>query len=44
MDGPHRNVLKFKSPLVFSHDNAKRLVKELDEVLTNMTEAQVRTL
>merc|ERR1719187_885484 len=32
-DGPHNNVLKFKSPLVFNLDNAKMFLDTLDKVL-----------
>jgi 4-aminobutyrate aminotransferase-like enzyme len=33
-DGPDRNVLKLKPPLVFNQENADHFVKILDEVLT----------
>merc|ERR1712126_2743 len=33
-DGPHNNVLKFKSPLVFSKENAMRLLNAIDKILT----------
>lgn len=33
-DGPFDNVLKFKSPLVLSQDNAAHLLHNLDEVLS----------
>jgi len=33
-DGPHNNVLKFKSPLVFSKENAAHLLDTLDKILT----------
>lgn len=33
-DGPHRNVLKIKPPIVFSRANADRLVTALDAVLS----------
>jgi 4-aminobutyrate aminotransferase-like enzyme len=32
-DGPHRNVLKLRPPLVFSEDDADLLVSTLDDVL-----------
>ena len=38
-DGPHDNVLKFKSPLVFSAENAERLLAALDRVLGEAEEA-----
>jgi len=41
-DGPHNNVLKFKSPLVFSADNAATLLAALDEVLTQAAERQTK--
>ena len=34
-DGPHRNVIKIKPPMTFSHDDATRLVRELDDVLSH---------
>lgn len=40
-DGPDRNVLKLKPPLVFNHENADHFVKILDEVLTEMNYDQV---
>jgi 4-aminobutyrate aminotransferase-like enzyme len=40
-DGPDRNVLKLKPPLVFSHENADHFVKILDEVLTEMNDDEV---
>lgn len=40
-DGPYRNVLKFKSPMVFNMDNADRLVNVLDEVLTEIEDGEV---
>jgi len=39
-DGPHDNVLKFKSPLVFSQDNAETLLKALDGVMAEICTAQ----
>lgn len=38
-DGPHDNVLKFKSPLVFSPENAEELLAALDRVLGEAEEA-----
>ncbi|KAJ9598916.1 hypothetical protein L9F63_026549 [Diploptera punctata] len=35
-DGPDRNVLKLKPPMVFTHENADHFVKMLDEVLSEM--------
>ena len=35
-DGPHNNVLKIKPPMVFTEENADRLVTVLDEVLEGM--------
>jgi len=32
-DGPFENVIKIKPPLVFSHEDASRVVEELDAVL-----------
>ena len=40
-DGPFNNVLKFKSPLVFSEENALRLLSTLDTVLTEAEQAEV---
>lgn len=40
-DGPDRNVLKLKPPLVFSHDNVDHFVKILDEVLTEISDTEV---
>ena len=37
-DGPYDNVLKFKSPLVFSEDNAATLISALDEIMAEITE------
>ncbi|XP_045623118.2 5-phosphohydroxy-L-lysine phospho-lyase isoform X1 [Procambarus clarkii] len=39
-DGPHRNVLKFKPPLVFNLDNAKELLEKLDKIMTEMEAAE----
>ena len=35
-DGPFGNVIKIKPPLVFSHDDAVRVVEELDAVLAGI--------
>lgn len=40
-DGPDRNVLKLKPPLVFSHENVDHFVKILDEVLTEINDDEV---
>jgi len=37
-DGPHNNVLKFKSPLVFDMDNVKTILDLLDTVLGEIEE------
>ena len=37
-DGPFRNVLKIKPPMVFDGANAERLVRTLDEVLEGVRE------
>jgi len=36
-DGPHNNVLKFKSPLAFSKDNAATFLQTLDLVLAEIS-------
>lgn len=38
IDGPLHNVLKIKPPMVFTSDNADRLVSTLDDVLTEGAE------
>ena len=38
-DGPYDNVLKFKSPLVFNEDNARRLLASLDTILAQISGA-----
>merc|ERR1712142_399176 len=38
-DGPHNNVLKFKSPLVFSQENAVTFLQTLDKVLGEISAA-----
>jgi len=40
-DGPYRNVLKFKSPMVFTIENAKELIQKLDDVMTEMEQAEI---
>jgi len=35
-DGPFNNVLKIKPPIIFSKYNADALIKNLDQVLTEM--------
>ncbi len=40
-DGPHNNVLKFKSPLVFSEENAATLLDAIDRVLTQYTQSDL---
>lgn len=40
-DGPYRNVLKFKSPLVFGLDDAKELVSKLDSIMDEMEQVEV---
>lgn len=40
-DGPYRNVLKFKSPLVFSVEDAKELVNKLDAIMDEMEQVEV---
>ena len=36
IDGPHRNVIKIKPPLVFTHDDADTLVAALDAALRSL--------
>ncbi|KAL7982041.1 hypothetical protein Chor_001098 [Crotalus horridus] len=38
-DGPYRNVLKFKPPMCFSMEDAKFVVDQIDELLTELEEA-----
>ncbi|ODM95367.1 Ethanolamine-phosphate phospho-lyase [Orchesella cincta] len=40
-DGPHRNILKIKPPMVFSQKDADRVVATLDEVLTEMKQSGI---
>ena len=37
-DGPDRNVIKFKPPIVFNQENVDELVDKLDEVLTELAQ------
>jgi ethanolamine-phosphate phospho-lyase len=39
VDGPHRNVIKIKPPIVFNLDNAGRLLSELRVVLDEISKA-----
>ncbi|XP_026554012.1 ethanolamine-phosphate phospho-lyase [Pseudonaja textilis] len=42
-DGPYRNVLKFKPPMCFSMEDAKFVVEQIDELLTDLEKAtQIR--
>lgn len=36
LDGPYENVLKFKPPLCFNHDNAKFLLSHLENLLREL--------
>lgn len=38
-DGPHRNVLKFKPPMVLSLDDADHLLRTLDSILDEISAA-----
>ncbi|XP_026524462.1 ethanolamine-phosphate phospho-lyase [Notechis scutatus] len=38
-DGPYRNVLKFKPPMCFSMEDAKFVVEQIDELLTDLEKA-----
>jgi len=40
-DGPYRNVLKLKPPMVFSQADADRFVAVLDDVLTELKQSEV---
>jgi ethanolamine-phosphate phospho-lyase len=40
-DGPHNNVLKFKSPLVFSEENAKTFLETLDKVFEEISSTKL---
>jgi ethanolamine-phosphate phospho-lyase len=39
-DGPHRNVLKFKPPMVLSLDDADHLLRTLDSILDEISAAK----
>ncbi|XP_056298909.1 ethanolamine-phosphate phospho-lyase isoform X1 [Pseudoliparis swirei] len=39
VDGPHRNVLKFKPPMCFTKEDADLLAGKLDHILTELEEA-----
>ncbi|KAF7650121.1 hypothetical protein LDENG_00130950 [Lucifuga dentata] len=39
VDGPHRNVLKFKPPLCFTTEDADTVVEKIDHILTELEEA-----
>ena len=41
-DGPHNNVLKFKSPLVFSEENAKTFIETLDKVFGEISSSKLQ--
>lgn len=43
-DGPHRNILKIKPPMVFNQKNADRVIATLDEVLTEMKQSGVNNI
>ena len=36
IDGPHRNVIKFKPPMCFTCDNVDTMIEKLDLVLTEV--------
>ncbi|XP_006534388.1 5-phosphohydroxy-L-lysine phospho-lyase isoform X3 [Mus musculus] len=38
IDGPGKNILKFKPPMCFNVDNAQHVVAKLDDILTDMEE------
>ena len=40
-DGPHRNVLKFKPPMIFSRENVDEVVSKIDEILSEMEDEEV---
>jgi ethanolamine-phosphate phospho-lyase len=40
-DGPYRNVLKMKPPMVFNQADADRVVTLLDEVLTELKQSEL---
>jgi len=39
-DGPNRNVLKFKPPMVFSQEDVDRVITELDLIFGEIEEAK----
>jgi len=41
-DGPHNNVLKFKSPLAFSEENASTFLNTLDKVLGEISSSKMQ--
>ncbi|KAI5733379.1 hypothetical protein M8J76_011200 [Diaphorina citri] len=44
-DGPDRNVLKFKPPMVFSKENVQQVVKAVENVLDELTsETEIKKL
>lgn len=44
-DGPDRNVLKFKPPMVFSKENVRQVAKSLETILDEiMNETQIKKL
>jgi 4-aminobutyrate aminotransferase-like enzyme len=36
IDGPHQNVLRIKPPICFNIENAEEVVKNIDEILSQM--------
>jgi 4-aminobutyrate aminotransferase-like enzyme len=36
LDGPCCNVIKLKPPMVFSIENAKKLVENVEDILSNL--------
>ena len=40
-DGPHDNIIKFKSPMCFNVENAATLVKQLDLIFTELAEGKM---
>jgi hypothetical protein len=40
-DGPYRNVLKLKPPIVFAAADVDRFVKVLDQVLTELKDSEL---
>lgn len=43
-DGPDSNVLKFKPPMVFSSQDADRLIDTLDRVLAELDDTRVASV